>query len=426
MLMRESAPEFKLPTGIDIFKGNTQKLDNGVPVHIIEGGTQDVIKIDFVFPAGVVQAEKPLVASFTNKLMQEGTQSLSSAEIAEKIDFYGAFLGQSANYHHAQISLYVLTKYLHNVLPFVEDIIKNPAFNQHEFEVFLAKRKQDYLVDSEKVKVLASRKSREVLFGSNHPYGWVADLSHYENIKREDCVSFHKKQYVSNHCKIIVSGKPSSDFLQQMNTFFGGNDWSNDACVEEGQFNVSQGDIRDTYLVEKPNAVQSAIRLVRKGVIKSHPDYIPLLILNTVFGGYFGSRLMNNLREEKGLTYGISSYILSYRKAGVLGIATEVLSEKRELAVSEIFKEMEKLRTDEIKKDELDRVRNYMLGELMRSLDGPFSISDAYQGLMGFDLDYSYFENFEKQILSITGEDLKQLANKYLVQDDFYVVIAGK
>ncbi len=426
MLMRESAPEFKLPTGIDIFKGNTQRLDNGVPVHVIEGGTQDVVKIDFVFPAGVVQAEKPLVASFTNKLMQEGTHSFSSAEIAEKIDFYGAFLGQAANFHHAQISLYVLTKYLPQVLPIVEDIIKNPAFNQHEFDVFLAKRKQDYLVESEKVKTLASRKSREVLFGANHPYGWVADLSHYENINREDCVAFHKKQYVSDHCKIIVSGKPSTDFLRQMNSFFGRNDWCNNACVDENEFAVPEGNKIDTYLVEKPNAVQSAIRIVREGVIKSHQDYIPLMILNTILGGYFGSRLMNNLREEKGLTYGISSYILSYRKAGVIGVATEVLAEKRELAVSEIFKEMENLRSKEILQEELDRVRNYMLGELMRSLDGPFSISDAYQGLMGFDLDYSYFENFEKQILSITSTDLKRLANKYLVPDDFYIVIAGK
>ncbi len=424
MLMRQNAPDFKLPSGIDIFKGNTAKLDNGIPVHIIEGGTQDVVKIDFIFPAGVVQAEKPLVASFTNNLMQEGTKSLLAEEIAEKIDFFGAFMGQSANYHHAQISLYVLTSYLPQVFPIVEDIIKNPSFSQHEFDVYLSKKKQDFMVDSEKVKVLASRKSNEVLFGKDHPYGRVASLSDYDNITREDCVLFHKKQYTSDYCKIIVSGKTMPDFLSLMNKSFGGDDWSNDQCIEKAEVNQSSPKT-GTFVVEKPKAVQSAIKIVRQGVIKSHPDYIPLLILNTIFGGYFGSRLMNNLREEKGLTYGISSYLISYLKAGVMGISTEVLAEKRDLAVAEIFVEMKRLREELIDQEELDRVKNYMLGELMRSLDGPFSVSDAYRGLLGFGLDYSYYERFEQNVLSVTRQELKDLANKYLVEDDFCVVIAG-
>ncbi len=422
--MRQSAPDFNLPSGIDIFKGNTKTLDNGIPVHIIEGGTQDVVKIDLVFPAGVVQANKPLVASFTNNLMQEGTKTYAAEEIAEKIDFYGAFMGQSANYHHAQISLYVLTKYLPQVIPIVEDIIKNPSFSQHEFDVYLSKKKQDFMVDSEKVKVLASRKSSEVLFGKEHPYGRIARRKDYENIKREDCVLFHKKQYVSDYCQIIVSGKPMSDFLALMNKSFGGNDWGNERCVENLQLSLPSSN-SGTFVVEKLKAVQSAIKIVRQGVIKSHPDYIPLLILNTIFGGYFGSRLMNNLREEKGLTYGISSYLVSYQQAGVIGVATEVLAEKRDLAVSEIFAEMKRLREEMVEQEELDRVKNYMLGELMRSLDGPFSVSDAYRGLLGFDLDYSYYERFEQNILSITGQDLQNLANKYLVEDEFCVVIAG-
>ncbi len=425
MLMRESTPSFVLPSGLNILDSSDFNLNNNIPIHLIEGGTQDVVKIDFIFSAGAIRAPKPLVASFTNYLMQEGTKSMSSMEVAEKIDFYGAFLGQSTNYHHAQLSLYALTKYLPQLLPVIEDIIKRPAFEPHEFDVYLAKRKQEYMVDSEKVKTLAYRKSQEVLFGADHPYGRVAKLYHYDDICLEDIKQFHQSRYTSKNCSIVVAGQPSKAIKELLNKHFGGNDWENKSVTEDAlPLVIPEGN--HFHLVEKEGAMQSAIKIVRSGVTKDHPDYIPLLVLNTIFGGYFGSRLMNNLREEKGLTYGISSYMISYIEAGVIGVTTEVLSEKREIAVQEVFNEMNRICTEVVDKEELDRVRNYMVGDLMRNLDGPFAISDAYRGLFGFDLDYNYYKKLEETIIKISAEQLKELANKYFVKDEFYVVIAGK
>jgi len=425
MLMRKEAPSFVLPMGLNILDSDNFNLNNGIPVHLIKGGSQDVVKIDFVFPAGSVQAPKPLVASFTNTLMQEGTKSYTSSEIAEKIDFYGAFLGQATNYHHAQITLYALTKYLPDVLPVVEDILKCPSFTEHEFEVYLAKKKQDFLVDSEKVKILAFRKSQEVLFGEDHPYGRVAKLKHYDDISTNDLKDFFKKQYASNLCRIIIAGKPDDTLVSQLNMHFGGGDWSNDTVVDD----IIPQSIPETgneHIITKDNAVQSAIRIVRQTVSKSHPDFMSLMVLNTLFGGYFGSRLMANLREEKGLTYGISSFLTSYLKAGIIGVSTEVLAEKRTLAVNEIFNEMDKLCQELVPEEELTRVKNFMLGDLMRNLDGPFAVSEAYRGLMGFDMDIDFFKQLETTIAGIQPETIKSLANKYLVKDDFHVVVAGK
>jgi predicted Zn-dependent peptidase len=425
MLMRKNIPQFVLPSGLKILDSHMFKLKNGIPVHFINGGTQDVVKIDFVFPAGLVQASKSLVASFTNHLMQEGTASMSSMDVAEKIDYYGAYLGQATNYHHAQITLYALSKYLPDLLPVVEEVLKYPAFSEHEFEVFLAKKKQNFMMDSEKVKTLAYRKSQEVLFGEDHPYGKVAKLHHYDEITLDDIKAFHQSQYISNQCTILVAGQPGEELETMLNKFFGGDDWERNSVKEKSnpQVNSAKGQV---HIEKKEGAVQSALKIVRLGITKSHPDYLSLLVLNTIFGGYFGSRLMMNLREEKGLTYGISSYLISYINEGVIGVSTEVLAEKRELAVEEIFKEMDKLCTDLIEQEELDRVKNFMLGDLLRNLDGPFAVSDAFRALMGFDLDFSYFKELEETILTITAEDLRVLANKYYKKDEFYVVVAGK
>ncbi|TLX75204.1 insulinase family protein [Labilibacter sediminis] len=425
MLRRNNVPSFDLPSGLNILEQKKFNLDNGIPVHFVDGGTQDVAKIDLIFPAGIVQSSKALVASFTNNLLQEGTVYMSAFEVAEKIDFYGAYLGQSTNYHHGQVTLYSLSKYLPDVLPVIEEIIKKPAFAQHEFDVYLSKRRQDFLVDSEKVKTLAHRKSQEILFGTEHPYGRIANLSSFDQIHLEDVKAFHQSQYVSNECTIVVAGLPGEGIKDLLNKHFGGHDWGVKEYNEDPLPNPKPSK-ENEHLVEKENAMQSALRIVRKGVTKSHPDYLPLMILNTLFGGYFGSRLMMNLREEKGLTYGISSYMQSFLKEGVFGISTEVVAEKRPLAVQEIFKEMDKLRTELVDGEELDRVKNFMLGDLMRNLDGPFALSEAFRGLLGFDLDFSFFSKFEEIIKNISPQEILSLANKYLIKDDFYVVIAGK
>lgn len=425
MLKREDVPSFVSPSGLNILEQKQFDLNNGIPVHFIHGGTQDVTKIDFIFPAGIVQSDKALVASFANNLMQEGTANMSSFEVAEKIDYYGAYLGQSTNYHHGQVTLYALAKYLPNVLPVLEEIIKKPTFNQHEFDVYLAKKRQDYMVDSEKVKTLAHRKSQEVLFGLKHPYGRVAKLNSFDEVRLEEVKGFHQSQYVSNFCTIVVSGQPGDEIKELLNFYFGGNDWGNDKSNMDF-LPDPEPHKEHNHIENKENAMQSAIRIVRPCVTKEHSDFLPLLILNTIFGGYFGSRLMTNLREKKGLTYGISSYMVSFLTQGIFGISTEVVAEKRPLAIQEIFNEMEVLRFNPIDNEELDRVKNYMLGDLMRNLDGPFAVSDAFRGLLGFDLDFSYFHKFEETIKTITSQQLQDLANKYLVKDNFYVIIAGK
>ena len=396
MLNRNDIPAFTLPQNVTVAEPIQGKLKNGIPYSLVSGGTQDVVKIDFVFEAGVVHAPKALVASFTNKLLQEGTQTMTAYELAEKMDFYGAYLGESASYHYGQITLYCLTKHLSSLLPLIEDMLKHPSFVKEEFDLLLSKKRQEFIVDSEKVKVLASRKAQEVLF-ENHMYGRITKPYHFDEIALDDVKLFHQKQYVSNKCSIIISGQPGDDFESVLNQFFGGDDWGNAGGVTEA-IDLPKSSKEKNHFVHVDGALQSAIKIVRPMINKAHPDFLPLQLLNTILGGYFGSRLMNNLREEKGLTYGIGSSIVSFLNAGMMSISTEVVADKRDLAVKEIFAELLRLQDEKVDEDELRRVKNYVLGELLRSLDGPFALSDAYRGLMGFDFGMDYIINRRKDI----------------------------
>ncbi len=423
MIDRQIPPRFKSVEDFDMLPVEQYTLDNGIGVHIIEAGSQDVIKIDVIFPAGAVQAGKPLLASVTNKALCEGTSAFTSAQLSEKIDYFGAYISQYAHYHHAEVSLITLTGFLSGTLPLLEDIIKNPIFPTKELETILSKRKQEFLIDGEKVKTIAARSLSRRLFG-DHPYGNMLDMSHFDGISQGDVMAFHKRAYTPQGTHIIVSGQPGADFKNLLNRHLGGA-WGQPIVSDEAALDFKPT-LPQTIFIPKDNAVQSALRIGRPLFPKTHPDYHGIQVLNTVLGGYFGSRLMTNIREEKGLTYGISSFISAHQLAGTLVIATEVEAQNRELAVTEIFREMEKLRTELISEEELSLVKNYMLGDVIRNFDGPFATSDNYKELIDGMLDVSYFQQRFDTIKTISAADLLRLANAYLQPNDFLTIIVGK
>lgn len=421
---RHTPPAFKTVDALDLLPVEVFQLDNGIKVHLMEAGSQEVAKIDVLFPAGSVQAGKPLIASATNTVMAEGTTTLTSVEISEKIDFYGAYIGQQTNYHHSVLTLISLSHYLPETLAILEDIIKNPVFPQHEIDTFLSKRKQEFLVEGEKVKTIAMRSFTQQLFSKEHPYGNYLGEEHFEQLTRNDLVDFHKRVYTPEQAHILIAGQPGDDIKALLNKHLG-QKWG-DSNIPSDKLSNFDAIKPQTIVVPKAGAVQSAIKIGRRLFNKVHPDYFDVQILNTVLGGYFGSRLMTNIREEKGLTYGISSYLMPYKHSGFMVISTEVKADNRELAVTEIFNEMERLRNEPISPEELNLVKSQMTGDMIRNFDGPFATADNYRGLIDLDLSSTHFQKRFNAILNMTPERLMDLANHYFQPADFTTVIAGQ
>lgn len=417
------APEFKTIDKIDFLPVEKTSLENGVPVFTLRAGSQDVTKIDIEFPAGAVQAGIPLVASTTANLMQEGTQSKTSMQISEMVDFYGAYVHSQTYHHHSIFTVLCLTRYLPEMLELVHEIIMRPAFPGNEYDIYLKKKKEEFIFESEKVKTLATRQFGETIFGAEHPYGRQLKEEHFEKISLPQIQYFHNQYYRPEFAKIFVAGQPGDQLQPLLNKYFGkGNNTFRD--IEETIPPVNPS-AEKQKIIKKEGAMQTAIRIGRPLFNNHHPDFIPLQVLNTILGGYFGSRLMTSVREEKGLTYGIGSFIMPLRHSGIWGISSEVAGESRDKAIEAIFEEFEKLRADLVPDEELHMVKNYMMGEMLRNFDGPFSTADIFRTLQEYGMEFEFYQNMINYIRNVSAAEIRETAKKYLNPDDFWIVAAG-
>jgi predicted Zn-dependent peptidase len=251
-------------------------------------------------------------------------------------------------------------------------------------------------------------------------------LSDYDNVEIEDIAAFHRKYYHPGNLRIVLSGKIEDNTLSLINKYLGNTDWKQGepAMIRPSEIHTAK---ERKILVPKEGALQSGIRIGKVLFTKKDPDYFGLGVLNTILGGYFGSRLMTNIREDKGYTYGINSGIMSLRNSGYIYIASEVGADVREEAINEVFKEMELLRQEPVPEDELSLVKNYLAGSFLRSIDGPFSLADRFLGLLDYGFDFNeYYDRYLQTINDITPQQLQDLAIKYFVEDSFLETVAGK
>ena len=423
MLNRSIQPAVNPIEHIDIAQAEKRLLRNGIPVYFVNAGSQDVVKIDFIFEAGTWFQPANLISSTCNAMLEEGSAHFTAAEIAEKFDFYGAYLQLVADQNYGFVNVISLGKHLPQILEVAGDIIKHSVFPEHELEVLIAKNKQKFLLENEKVRTICQKKFTQILFGNKHPYAITNRLEDFDRINRDLLLDFYRKFYHSGNCRIIVSGMVNETVIDLMDQHFGDTDWSNHTDFQP-EFQV-QTSPEKYHHVEKANGVQSALRVGRSWVPKSHPDYHALSVVVTIFGGYFGSRLMTNIREEKGYTYGIGSFVLPLKHASYMAISTEVGNEYLEPTLNEIAAEMRRLQTELISENELETVKSYLLGEFLRDFDGPFALAGSFKAINDFGLDYSFYDQYLHVLRTITSEDLLRLAVQYLNPEDFYTVVAG-
>lgn len=423
---RTEAPAFKTIERIDIIKANKEKLNNGIELYTVNAGSQEITKIEFVFKAGMYFQPAPLIASNTNSLIESGTKSYTANQISDGIDFFGSFLELEVGQDFATVTLYSLNKYLNESLKFIEEVLKYPTFAADEFKIHVTNKKQKHLINSQKVDILARRRFSELVFGEKHPYGIQVQDSDFERVNVAEIKSFFSDHYSSKNCTIIASGHLPKNLLKTLNTFFGENNWGNTTANISANNIILQTTKQAKHFIEKPEAIQSAVKVGRLLFNKTNPDYFKFQVLNTILGGYFGSRLMANIREDKGYTYGIGSGLASFVNGGYFAISTEVGADVTKQTIEEIYKELTTLRTDLVSDNELETVRNYILGHFLRSVDGPFSLADKFKSIWEFGLGYEYFDNYFNAVKTVTPNELRDLANKYLKQEDLIECVVGK
>ena len=413
-------PDIIIPDSVEMPRTVCRTTKNGVKIYILDSNDFEVVRFSFIFRAGTSMQHKPFTASATVNMLSEGSRSKSAQEIAEILDFYGSNFDANIDRDYAYLSFVSLSKFFDKTAEVAREIILYPTFNDKELQIYCSKRKQGLTIERKKIEVQSRELFGKALFGENHPYGKSSPESEYDNITREDLVALYKELYTSDNCFVVCSGRVSDDVL---------------STIEDIASELPQGEVRSetfpavetTHRIFKEDntALLSSIRIGRLLFERRHPDFVGMQVVATALGGYFGSRLMQNLREEHGYTYGVMAAMVNFEREGYLAIATQVDKEHRDDALKEIYFEIERLRNELMDEDELQMVKNMMIGEILRILDGPFGIADVTIENIMCGFDNSATEESVAAIIAITPEEVQRLAQKYLKTEDLVEVVVG-
>ncbi len=424
MIDRTKSPLIKDAIEFNLQLKPTQKfvLDNGVEVYAIHAGAEAVLQVEMVFFAGNSCETQNGLAAATNYMLRNGTSTKTAFQINEHFEYYGAYCNRTCYNETAVVSLHTLTRHLNELLPVMREMLTDSVFPEEELDIFKQNSKQKLSVSLQKCDFVANRLIDAYLFGEQHPYGKYLVAADYDNLTTDQMKAHYQQYYVNGSAVIFVAGSLPSDLFEQLNKQFG--DLSITPKSKKPVTNIAKPALQKKYHISNdPNGVQAAIRIARPFPNRHHPDFMNVMVLNTVLGGFFGSRLMSNIREEKGYTYGIHSYVQNHLQDSGWMISTEAGKDVSEETVTEIYKEMKLLREELIEDEELLLVRNYMIGSILGDLDGPFQIIGRWKNIILNNLDEQYFYDSIKRIKTISAGELKLMAEKYLQPADFYELV---
>ncbi|MEQ9063222.1 MAG: pitrilysin family protein [Vicingaceae bacterium] len=420
-LIRNTAPRADKISSIPFSTAKCQELSGGNRLYYYPDIDSEVVKIELTFGAGKSIPEGTLKANLMNALFTSGTPKYNQKEIAERFDFYGAYLEREINMDHSDIAVYALRKFAIEVLEFLAEVLNDCTFPEDELNNNLRIRKQKYLISLEKVSTMSRRGFTSGLF-QDHPYGRLTNVEDYDNVDVSEIRTCFSNYYGVNPL-ILAAGKVDDELIAKIENLFGKNKGTHLNLPDLPELPDSP---TGRKVFEKKGSVQSALRSGQILFNRKHEDYAEMQVLNTLLGGYFGSRLMSNLREDKGFTYGVGSGFVNLKVGGYFFISTEVGAEVTKLAENEIDFELNKLRHDLVEDRELDTVRNYMLGKTLRSTDGVFAQLDRFKSLHQFGLTSQDFHRDIEKISNVSAQRLRDLAQQYLIPEKMFTVVAGK
>ncbi len=414
-------PPLVIPDSVSLPEAACHTLSNGVRIYTLAADDFEVVRMTLVVHAGTSMQHKAFSASATANMLSEGSTSLSAQQIAERLDYYGSWFDVNIDRDCVYITFCSLAKFFAPTAEVAEQIMLCPAFPEAEVTAYCAKRRQQLAVERRKVDTIAREAFARAMFGQSHPYGISSDERLYDDLRRDDLVALYRRLYVAENCFIVCSGRIDSRVLSIVDRIASRIPSAGE--VQQPLFPPCQTAHR-LHIEHKP-AVQSAIRIGRLLFDRRHEDFIGMQVVATVLGGYFGSRLMQNLRARNGYTYGVMAAMVNFDREGYLAIATQVASEHTDDALREIYAEIERLRTEHISDEELRLVKNMMIGEMLRILDGPFGIADVTieNILCGKTNDFT--SQAVERILATTPDDILRLSRRYLRRDDLVETVVG-
>ncbi|HKO82215.1 MAG TPA: pitrilysin family protein [Chitinophagaceae bacterium] len=422
MLERTKAPAIIDAVNFNLLLKPYKKftLKNGIEVYTIEAGAEEVMSVEWVYYAGNWYEDKNLVAATTNLMLKNGTSSKTAFQVNEHFEYYGSYLNRACHSETATVTLHCLTKHIKELLPVVKELLTDSVFPEEELAIATQNMKQRLRVNLKKSDFVAGRLIDVYLYGDQHPYGRFSREEDFDALTRDQLLEFYKNYYQQGKLVLFVAGRLPANLEELLNENFG--DLSNKP-IAENKYAINNATEKKYRIINDSAGVQGSIRIARPFISRHHPDYMKSQVLNTLFGGFFGSRLMDNIREDKGYTYGIHSYFQNHIHDAAWMISTEAGKDVSEATIAEVYKEMKILREELVEDDELLLVKNFLMGTVLGDLDGPFHIIARWKNIILNNLGENYFYQSVDTIKNITAKELQELANKYLIPEDFYELV---
>ena len=409
-----------MPRSVDMPHAECHTAPNGVKIYTLHTDDFEVVRFSLVFRAGTSMQTKPFVASTTLNMLGEGSDSMTAQQVADELDFYGSYYDVNIDRDYTYVSFCSLSKFFDPTIRVAREIILSPVFPERELKTCCQKRKQGLKVERSKIDVQSRELFAQALFGKEHPYGISASEERYDDVCREDVVAMYKRLYTAENCFVVCSGRIDEHVMASIEALVVGL-----GTGERPQAKRVECDTRYLLHRDVEGALQSSVRIGRLLFPRTHPDFVGMQVVASLLGGYFGSRLMQNLREQHGYTYGVQAAMINFDSEGYLAIATQVAREHRDDALGEIYAEIERLRNELVEEDELQMVKNVMIGEILRILDGPFGIADVTIENIMCGMDNHATEQSVAAIAAITPEAVRDLACKYLERESLVEVVVG-
>ena len=387
-------------------------LPNGNTLFLFPNPSLGLVKLDITVEAGSTLQQYKSQAHAANQLFGEATAKLTAQQMAEFIDFHGIVVERMTDVCTGNISFYFLRRFAPQTLSVIRQMFDAPLVTPQLFEAYINLRRAQIKTNFQKTAYLARNRHYELLYGTKHPLGTYATPESIDALSFDAVTDFIHRHYRLSNAHIVVSGTIDPELLNLAEQYLAP---LADPSVATAAVTLPKP-CPEAYTdavshITVPNAVQSTIRVGRILPLEWHSiDYTRFMVLNTVLGGYFGSRLMSNLREDKGYTYGIYSTTQIFRGSIVFYITADVAASATQDALKEINREIDLLRQEPIAQDELDRVRNFMMGDFIRSIDGVFEVSDRYRQMVATEVDERLSTNLLDTLQTVTSEQLHTLA----------------
>ncbi len=411
-LNRSIPPPSEKINHVEIPKADVVVLDNQLKLYTIHAGQQEVVRLELIFEAGSKYDKNLGESFFTSKMLMEGTKNSSGIEINEFFDQFGAFIEISQAFERLVITIHGMSKHLKHLLPKIKELITESVFPEKELMMQKNIASQSLKVNLEKTSFVASQQFREQIFGKDNPYGKSLNQDAIEQISQANLIDFFEQRIKNKTFSIFLSGNFDRNVIDSISESFG--DMAIQSLDEIASIFPENEAISRELLLVRPENLQSSIRIGKKLFNRSHPDFFKFTVTNTILGGYFGSRLMKNIREDKGFTYGISSSLIPQRNGGYWLIGTDVKKEFTQQTIDEINKEIEKLKTEKVDDNELETAKNYMIGAFIGSLNTPFEVADKQKVIILDQLPTDFYDHYIQHINSVSSEDVMSMAKNYL------------